>query len=499
MRILLINTNQALRPYPVFPIGVCSVALALETKGHEVSVLDLCFEKDTETPIRERVLSFRPDLVGVGIRNLDNSDLIDFQWFLPAVRKMIDQVRRATDSRIVLGGAAVSVLPKAVLEFMDCDLGVIGDGEAAFAGLAEALDKRKPYWSVPGTVGKIDGRWFANPKNPVTEYDLYGQSRIHRWIPTREYIAQGSIFPVQSNRGCAFDCIYCTYAQIEGKKYRLRPGELVAEEIAEARTRGIDYFEFVDSVFNVPESHARSVCREIIRRGLKARFGAAGINPKWLTDELLDLMEEAGFESLDITVESASASMLRNLRKGFGHADVIAAARRLARRKFKVLWIFLLGGPGENQFTLRESLNFMSEYIRPRDYAYLTLGLRIYPDTPLAAMALRDGAFESQEELIHPAFYISEQLNLLQAYFQIEEFRRNRPNVLASYETGHPLLPLVYSFLRAVNAKKPYWRYARYFSVLKAWGGERLSGLPAKLSRLTERSGNYFLPQEIPA
>lgn len=471
MKILLVNTNQATQPYPVFPVGLCSIASMLEKRGYEVSFLDLCFVKDTARAIADRVGDFQPDLIGVGVRNLDNSDMVGFKWFLPDVRAMVRQIRAVSRARIVLGGAAVSVMPREVLEYLEGDLAVVGDGEQPFLSLVQALEagaQMQELSRIGGVAGFLNGSYFQNPKVPVTDYENFGTTEIWKWTDIPSYLKRGSIYPLQSNRGCAFQCIYCTYTQIEGKRYRLRPSALVIDEIREASARGVSYFEFVDSVFNVPEAHAREICQDIVSAGLKVRFGAAGLNPKWLTEALLEDMQRAGFDSLDVTIESASAAMLKNLRKGFDLKDVETAADRLARRPMKILWVFLLGGPGENEETLEESFEFIRKKVRPTDCVYITTGLRVYPDTPLAAKCLEDKTIQSAADLVKPTFYLSPEISYERIKERVLELAARHPNVIPSFDTDYSLMPFFYRVLHWVRAPQPYWRYSPYFNRIKS-------------------------------
>ena len=73
MNILLINSNRLKHPWPVIPFGLCTVAAVLETAGHDVVFLDLCFSKAPDREVRLALNKFKPELVGVGIRNIDNA------------------------------------------------------------------------------------------------------------------------------------------------------------------------------------------------------------------------------------------------------------------------------------------------------------------------------------------------------------------------------------------------------------------------------------------
>ena len=82
-RVLLVSTNRERSPQPVVPNGVACVASALAAAGHDVRVLDLCFASDPAAAARESVRALRPDVIGVSIRNIDNSDTIALRHYTP--------------------------------------------------------------------------------------------------------------------------------------------------------------------------------------------------------------------------------------------------------------------------------------------------------------------------------------------------------------------------------------------------------------------------------
>lgn len=73
MNILLINANRFKHPWPVIPFGLSCVAAALEEKGHAIKMLDLCFSKNCSRDMKVCIESFHPEMIGVSIRNIDNS------------------------------------------------------------------------------------------------------------------------------------------------------------------------------------------------------------------------------------------------------------------------------------------------------------------------------------------------------------------------------------------------------------------------------------------
>jgi len=84
---------------------------------------------------------------------------------------------------------------------------------------------------------------------------------------------------------------------------------------------------------------------------------------------------------------------------------VRAASDALAERGVRRRGFLLLGGPGETMETVARSLAFAASL--KLDALKTTVGIRIYPGTPLAAVALREGVVAPGEDLLEPRFYLS--------------------------------------------------------------------------------------------
>lgn len=65
----------------------------------------------------------------------------------------------------------------------------------------------------------------------------------------------------------------------------------------------------------------------------------------------------------------------------------------------------LLGGPGETRETVEESLAFAESL--HLDSLRITVGIRIYPNTPLARRTVDEGAIRATDDLLAPTFYLA--------------------------------------------------------------------------------------------
>ena len=336
---LLVSTNRERQPYPVVPNGLACVASALDAAGHNVRFLDLCFARDPIARAETVARDFRPDVIGVSVRNIDNSDAIALQHYTPQARSVLHALREAAPSaKIVAGGAAFGVAPEALFRDLAVDYAVAGDGERASVALISALSSGAPIEAMPGLVREKNGTVVFTPPGEDADLDSLPHPSLHRWIDLRRYQRNGATIPIQTKRGCVYKCIYCTYRNVEGWGYRTRNPELVADEIEELKAKaGIRHFDFVDSTFNSPPGHALQVCEAITRRKLRVQLDTTNFTPAAASSELLGAMKHAGFRSLGITAESASDSVLHRLEKGFNAAKVRDVAERVEAHGIKTL------------------------------------------------------------------------------------------------------------------------------------------------------------------
>jgi len=82
-RVLLVPANTERAGILPLPLGLACVAAACRRAVHEVVLLNLMFEGDMETNIRECVDGFRRDAIGISVRNIDNQDMASPRFLLP--------------------------------------------------------------------------------------------------------------------------------------------------------------------------------------------------------------------------------------------------------------------------------------------------------------------------------------------------------------------------------------------------------------------------------
>ncbi|MSQ83997.1 MAG: radical SAM protein, partial [Myxococcales bacterium] len=164
---------------------------------------------------------------------------------------------------------------------------------------------------------------------------------------------------VQTKRGCSLKCDYCTYPVIEGRTTRRRTPALIVDEMFGALRQQPDmrHVFIVDSVFNLPPSHAKEICRQLITRRWPIAWTAYA-NPLAFDRELADLMVQAGCAGIEIGADSGVERILLSMKKGFTLTDVAKMHATCAAAGLRDCMTYILGTPGESLEDVRQTLDF---------------------------------------------------------------------------------------------------------------------------------------------
>lgn len=433
-KVLLVNTNTEKSPYPVPPVGLALLASKLEAR-FEVRIFDGMFRSGER--LKEEIRAFGPDYIGVGIRNIDDVVMERTTYYLDKIKsEFMLPIREESQAVTILGGGGFSIFPRQILQMFGGDYGIVGEGEQSFMALLAALESGRDPLEIPGVITKEGQSAMTCNRLPAASPLTIPESRIDRFIDYAPYRERGS-YPIQTKRGCHYRCIYCSYPFLEGRQYRLRAKKEIVDEMESVLDRlGDVSFEFVDSTFNAPSGHAEDLCEEIIRRGLHVRLRTMGVNPGRITDDLLRLMKKAGFSQIDCTPDSASPTMLRSLAKNFDRAQLERAAQTIRAHRMPTMWFFLLGGPGETEDTLGETFDFVDRFVDGLDMVHLTLGIRIFPGTPLFERARSEGVLPTGEVSTKPVFYVSAALGETRLRQIVHDACQRRPNCVPGTESS---------------------------------------------------------------
>lgn len=412
MKVLLISANSL----PAAPTGPAYLAGALRQAGHTVAVYERLFAADLRSELAETLRRFDPEVVGISIRLVFGDELdAAAPWgtrhtdLRPQMKEIVNIVREHSAARIVLGGPGFNYYAADWLEYLGVQDGIRGEGEESFPLYLQRLVEGKDVTTVPGCVVRRYGGLQAVAVAPVTKLDEMALPAYELFDLPR--YAELKVTPaIITKRGCAYDCSYCPYAKLEGKRYRLKSPKRVLAEIEHilqltSRRRIL----ICDNSFNAPQAHAEQLCRAFIAHGADFEWGSGDLKPLGVTDEFCRLLEDSGCYYVNLALESASERMLQGMRRGYTVRDVRQALESLSRSR--VAWgaSLLLGAPGETPETIAETLDVMRDYNIPLG-VWVTVGVYLWTDYQDMVGELRQAGVLQDEDLFAGLVYLSPEL-----------------------------------------------------------------------------------------
>ncbi|MGZ4886617.1 MAG: B12-binding domain-containing radical SAM protein, partial [Candidatus Aminicenantales bacterium] len=199
--------------FPLPRLGTLILGTIMERRGWQVEV----FVEDLRRVDYDLVAS--SDIVGIST----------ITSTAPRAYAIADRVR-AMGVPVLMGGPHVTYLAEEALEH--ADFVIRGEGESALTAFIDAWERGRDFSAVPNLSLKPDGHVIHHPMLPM-EKDLdaipYPDLALLKPDPRRFKFRPP--IPVQTSRGCPFDCSFCSVTGMFGKKYRFRSTENIIEEL----------------------------------------------------------------------------------------------------------------------------------------------------------------------------------------------------------------------------------------------------------------------------
>jgi radical SAM superfamily enzyme YgiQ (UPF0313 family) len=405
MKVLLLSANTEQINMPTLPLGLACVAAATRKAGHEVTYLDLMAQEDVQEVIKEAMEERSPDIVGISVRNIDDQVMDNPAFLLDQVKDVVAGCRSFSGAPLVLGGAGYSMYPESALEYLGADMGIQGEGEVAFPTLLDKIQRSHDLSETPGLY--LPGRGLQAKRTFAKNLDGFPFPQDHLWSSSSMSEDAEFLLPFQTRRGCPMNCSYCSTSTIEGEILRKRSPALVVEELARQAEKGFDRFYFVDNTFNLPPSYATELCQQLAAAELDITWRCI-LYPCKVDEELVGLMVKAGCREVSLGFESCCEPVLQGMNKRYNSQDVRRITQILGDHGIHRMGFLLLGGPGETKESVEKSLQFADSL--GLEVVKVTTGIRIYPHTVLARIALADGVISENDDLLQPRFYLAEGL-----------------------------------------------------------------------------------------
>ena len=412
MRVLMIQTPsvEGISQERVYPIGIVLLADYLRGAGHEVSILDMNLELDPFGALKEKLLTFQPEAIGLSLRNIDplgNKTSSPISPFIVTVRLIAAILPQAW---LIVGGTGFSLFPERLMqEIPELDYGIVGEAEVSFPALLRAIDNPPP---LPGLCWREGGRVRVSP--PATNFNMAN------YVPANRLLLDPALYKginnyvptigIEAKRGCALNCAYCVYPQLQGKRWRCRPAAGVVDEMEILhKNYGIESFHFTDPVLNLPHGHLEGICEQILRRKLKVRWDGF-MREDQLNEKNVALFERAGCECFSFSPDGLCQESLDVLGKNLSEAQILKAASLVAQTDVVSVYHFMVNVPGETEMTCEQGIQFVERlyelHSKKKNLGIIVLNnIRILPGTAIEGVARAQGEIDEKTDLLYPTYY----------------------------------------------------------------------------------------------
>ncbi|MDG2154937.1 MAG: radical SAM protein [Gammaproteobacteria bacterium] len=360
MKIAFISGNREKLPDAVVPIGLLYI-MANTPDCHDKELIDLCFVDDPDAHLKETLGKMSPDVVALGMRNIQNNDYSGMEDNLNYYADLIVTIRKSCSASVVLGGSGFSVMPKELMARLKPDYGISGEGEQAFPKLLKALETGEGINAIGALHRYIDGQILSSPRPPEF-LDMNTLIPPDRSLAAHTYYQSFGVDSIQTKRGCPLRCDYCTYPIIEGRVGRTRDPVAVVDEMFAAANDcpDINHFFIVDSVFNLPKTHAKKVCRELIKRNWTIPWTCYA-NPLGFDTEFAELAKAAGCAGMEVGSDSGVNHVLKKMHKGFTTDHIRKLHNTCETTGIPDCHTFIIGTEGETIEDVQQTLDFIAD------------------------------------------------------------------------------------------------------------------------------------------
>jgi radical SAM superfamily enzyme YgiQ (UPF0313 family) len=309
------------------PLGLLTVAAMLPDEFHR-RVIDINVEGLTDEDLAWADLAF----IGAMAVQRDSA-------------KQIIARCQATGVKVVAGGPLFTAEPDA---FEEVDHLVLDEAELTLPCFLEDL-KSGHLKKIYRAAGFCDLH-----KTPSPAWDL---------IDMKKYASMS----IQFSRGCPFNCDFCNVTVLFGHKPRLKSAQQVIAELDrmyDSGWRGNIFF--VDDNFIGNKQYLKTSLLPALIEWRKDKKGCvfnteASIN---LADDpqLLDLMVEAGFDSVFIGIESPDEDSLTECRKNQNkNRDLLQNVKIIQHSGLQVTGGFIIGFDSDTPSTFRRQIEFIQK------------------------------------------------------------------------------------------------------------------------------------------
>lgn len=390
-----IEPNQVVKSHP--PMGLLYLATYIRKLGYDVKIIDALAEKLTWPKIKKQIKKYSPDLIGISVM---------FTAYYQDALQLSKKIKNSfSNTKIVLGGAHISIDPNTCLQNDFIDFVVYGEGEKTLEDLLKNINNKKNISKIDGLIYKQGKNIRKNPpreliKNlddiPFPDWSLL---KLKKYKFDDGFQMRRPCFIVETSRGCPNHCVYCSAFAVWQHHWRGRSPKNIVDEIENLNKKfGAKEIAFFDDTMSLDKTRMIGICNELINRKINIKWTTPNGIAHWTIDKpLLKLMKKAGCYKITFGIESGDPSMRRWIGKPYSLDDAKELTQYANKLGFWTSATNIIGFPYETMEQIQQTLNYSLE--SDVDIAYFfRLGLR--PGAPVYSIFEKEGLLPKNKRLL---------------------------------------------------------------------------------------------------
>lgn len=302
------------------------------------------------------------------------------------------QKAKAIDATTIAVGTHASAVPQNTLDLIpELDYVIRHEPEMSFR---EILDRHEAGQDIEGCTGIVyrdqAGKALVAPDRPLLEsLDELPIPKQHL-LPLDKYkmpfLGKRYVW-VLTNRGCPYSCTYCFEGVVWGNSVRFRSAPSIYKELEYLAEHNVHNVLFLADLFTRDREGVLELCDLIVKNGLKVRW-TCNSRVDTIDEEMARRMKEAGCWLVAFGIESGSQAVLDNVKKDAKVETARTTIEMCNRVGLKTWGYFIIGLPGENKQTVRETIDFSKSI--PLDIALFHVAMP-YAGTEFYFQAVANG------------------------------------------------------------------------------------------------------------
>ena len=336
------------------PLSSMYAASLQEKKGYDVSIIDCQARWMPPQDFIKRVLDTSPDF-------------LMFQSGVHTLNSDIEIANKIKKSDPLIKTAFFDVFPtilhKKISKEKGIDFVVRGEPEKTLYEIVDRFNNGGDLSNIPGTTIIHNGKMVVNEEREPIDLNTLPFPARHL-INIDDYIqpfTYNTYQPIQTSRGCSYQCIFCIAPKYYGRKERFRSVESIIKEIEECvKKYEIHWFYFFSDTFTRKREQIIDLCKEIIDRDLNIHFwGNSRVDT--IDEEMAKYLKEAGCESLSFGIESGNPETLERIKKRITTEESKNAIRICKEYGIVSNAFVIVGFPWENKEMIMNTINFVKK------------------------------------------------------------------------------------------------------------------------------------------